>query len=233
MRKVKLKPWKSSNQSSNDPLQAIKTPQGLALFNPADNSQFLLDFCRGPFAARLKSVTQRHPLARAIGIQAQFKPRVIDATAGWARDAVTLANLGCKMILIERSAEVSAVVTDALQRLFVQQSLAIELITGEAKETLLHLSAEAYPDVIYLDPMYPHRTKSALVKKEMRFLRQLVGEDKDAGELLRVALMRATQRVVVKRPKGAAALTEQVPDFIIKSPNTRYDVYVVAKELNS
>ena len=37
------------------------------------------------------------------------------------------------------------------------------------------------PDVVYLDPMYPHKTKSALVKKEMRVFQSLVGADEDAA----------------------------------------------------
>ncbi len=33
------------------------------------------------------------------------------------------------------------------------------------------------PQVVYLDPMFPHKQKSALVKKEMRVFQSLVGPD--------------------------------------------------------
>ena len=62
------------------------------------------------------------------------------------------------------------------------------------------------PDVVYLDPMYPHRQKSALVKKEMRVFQSLVGADEDADLLLAPALALATRRVVVKRPDYAEPL---------------------------
>ena len=48
-----------------------------------------------------------------------------------------------------------------------------------------------YADVVYLDPMYPHKQKSALVKKEMRVFQHLVGADLDADELLLPALQLA------------------------------------------
>src|SRR3569833_2829818 len=46
------------------------------------------------------------------------------------------------------------------------------------------LDEAARPNVVYLDPMYPERGKSALEKKEMRYLRALVGDDLDAPALL-------------------------------------------------
>lgn len=60
------------------------------------------------------------------------------------------------------------------------------------------------PDVVYLDPMYPHRQKSALVKKEMRVFQSLVGNDDDADSLLIPAMTIAKRRVVVKRPNYAS-----------------------------
>jgi 16S rRNA (guanine1516-N2)-methyltransferase len=73
--------------------------------------------------------------------------------------------------------------------------------------------------------MYPHRSKSALVKKEMRALRALVGDDEDASQLLAAALGCARKRVVVKRPKGAAPLAGPRPGSCVASKNTRYDLY--------
>jgi len=81
--------------------------------------------------------------------------------------------------------------------------------------------------VLYLDPMYPERIKSALVKKEMRILRDLVGDDLDTEDLLSSAINLAQHRVVVKRPKNAPTLKGPAPSHNITSKNTRYDVYNV------
>ena len=82
------------------------------------------------------------------------------------------------------------------------------------------------PDVIYLDPMYPERKKSAKIKKEMQMLQHLVSDVNDENELFAVALKMARQRVVVKRPKSAKALINVKPSYTVSSVNTRYDVYV-------
>ncbi|GAM77379.1 SAM-dependent methyltransferase [Vibrio ishigakensis] len=85
------------------------------------------------------------------------------------------------------------------------------------------------PDVVYLDPMYPHpenKKKSALVKKEMRVFQHLVGADLDADGLLTPALELATKRVVVKRPDYANWLDEKKPSMAIETKKNRFDVYV-------
>ena len=86
--------------------------------------------------------------------------------------------------------------------------------------------ATDYADVVYLDPMYPHKQKSALVKKEMRIFQYLVGADLDADQLLLPALQLATKRVVVKRPDYAPFLDEQKPHFSQTTKNHRFDVYM-------
>lgn len=82
------------------------------------------------------------------------------------------------------------------------------------------------PYTIYLDPMYPHSRKSALNRKEMRVLRDLVGNDEDAGTVFKTALQYAANRVVVKRPKGAPHVGLLTPSHAIKMKNSRFDVYL-------
>jgi 16S rRNA (guanine1516-N2)-methyltransferase len=82
------------------------------------------------------------------------------------------------------------------------------------------------PDVVYLDPMFPHRKKSALVKKEMRLFQQFLGPDEDADALLEPALVLAKQRVVVKRPDTAPYLNNCEPNMAIKGKKLRFDVYL-------
>lgn len=80
-------------------------------------------------------------------------------------------------------------------------------------------------DVVYLDPMFPHRDKSALVKKEMQLFRPVVGDDPDASALLEAALACARYRVVVKRSRRAPAIEGVAPGLTLEGKSSRYDVY--------
>ena len=82
-------------------------------------------------------------------------------------------------------------------------------------------------DVVYLDPMFPHRDKSALVKKEMQVFRTIVGDDEDSGQLLASALKHARYRVVVKRPRKAPAIEGPEPTTRVEGKSSRYDVYSI------
>jgi 16S rRNA (guanine1516-N2)-methyltransferase len=173
------------------------------------------------------------PLARAVGLRGGARPSVVDATAGLGRDAFVLADLGCEVRLVERSPLVAELLENALARAEADPETApvvarMTLVQGDAIALLQDLGRHHPPAVVYLDPMYPHRSKSALVKKEMRLFRQLVGGDEDAPALLSAALACARRRVVVKRPRGAAAIAGPAPTMAISGRNTRYDVYVAA-----
>lgn len=172
----------------------------------------------------------RQTLARAIGIKGRARPRVVDATAGWGRDAFVLASLGCAVDLIERHPLVAELLADGLRRAADNADLAaivqrMHLHRCDAKDYLGRLADAALPDVVYLDPMYPHTGKTAAVKKDLRLLRELLSDPADDSRLLDTARTRARYRVVVKRPKSAPPLAGRAPDTRIASANTRYDVY--------
>jgi 16S rRNA (guanine1516-N2)-methyltransferase len=104
-------------------------------------------------------------------------------------------------------------------------------ITFSAMDTIQYLhetgGTESRHDVIFLDPMYPARNKSALVKKEMQMLQELIGHEPDTEQLLNTALSAAGKRVVVKRPRTAPALGEIPPSHSIKGKTTLFDVYII------
>ncbi|KOO05680.1 class I SAM-dependent methyltransferase [Vibrio hepatarius] len=179
-------------------------------------------------------------IAKAAGLNKGATPTVLDGTAGLGRDAFVLASLGCKVQMVERHPVVAALLDDGLQR--AKQDPEIGSWVGE-RMSLIHASSHtalddlaqdesfSKPDVVYLDPMYPHpenKKKSALVKKEMRVFQSLVGADLDADNLLQPALALATKRVVVKRPDYAHWLAEQKPTMAIETKKNRFDVYVKA-----
>jgi len=190
-----------------------------------------VDFNSTEFIYRLQhSNTIKQAIARAMGIKKGLRPAITDATAGLGRDGFILASLGCDVTYIERSAVIHALLEDGLRRA-AQQSIHqstlkhIRLISGDSIGFLSQERSSPL-DVIYLDPMYPARSKHALVKKEMRMIRHIVGKDNDVATLFQAALESGAKRVVVKRPKGAELLSTTKPSFELNGKTTRYDVYI-------
>lgn len=191
------------------------------------------DFVSGRLSYRRRfGGGRRQPLAKAIGLKGNANPSVLDATAGLGRDAFVLAALGCTVQLVERSPVIAALLSDGLARAAADPDIGswvkerLRLSVADSRAWLTTLSEDQRPAVIYLDPMYPQRTKTALVKKEMRMLRRIVGEDQDAPALLASALRYARQRVVIKRPRLAPALAGLQPAMSIFARDTRFDVYL-------
>lgn len=193
-----------------------------------------VDFVEGAAAhRRLYGGGSGQKIAKAVGVQAGIRPRVLDATAGLGRDAFVLATLGCDVQLIERQPVIAALLEDGLARAAQSAEVAdiiarMRLFTGNAIE-LMRQRADVPPQVIYLDPMFPHRDKSALVKKEMRLFRPLVGDDLDAPALLQAALALASHRVVVKRPRKAPIIDGAKPSYSLEGKSSRYDIYALKK----
>jgi len=189
-----------------------------------------VDFVEGAVAhRRLFGGGSGQMIAKAVGIQAGVRPLVLDATAGLGRDAFVLAELGCSVTLIERQALIAALLEDGLLRAQADPEVApivarMSLLCGNAIDLMTAWASEP-PQVIYLDPMFPHRDKSALVKKEMRLFRPLAGNDDDAPALLAAALKLATHRVVVKRPRKAPAIAGEKPGYVLEGKSSRFDIY--------
>ncbi len=210
----------------------------LRLTAPKSPKPIYVDFLSGAVAHRHQYGGGRGQLiARAVGLQNKKDvkrryPKVLDLTAGLGRDAFVLATLGCDVTMVERSAIIATLLQDGLLRAQNAQDwfsqLKLRLVVDDAHDYLQTLSDDNKPDVIYLDPMFPDSKKSALVKKEMRYLKEVVGDDLDAGALLPLAFAKAKYRVVVKRAKLAPTLTETEPSLTIKGKSSRYDVYIKA-----
>lgn len=213
-------------------LQLVVTDHHIELRAHDLGNAILIDFVSGKNAHRRQFGGGRgQPLAKAIGLKKGATPTIIDATAGFARDAFVLANLGCQITLIERNPIIATLIEDALLRAANDDDIAsviqrMSLINIDAVEYLTKLEQQNRPEVIYMDPMYPSREKSALVKKDMRLLHQLAGPDTDSEQLLEAARKTALKRVVVKRPKSALFVGDQKPATRIESKNTRYDIYL-------
>ena len=196
----------------------------------------VVDFVTGAVAHRRKFGGGRgQTIAKAVGLKQGVNPSVVDGTAGLGRDAFVLASLGCHVTMVERHPVVAALLEDGLRRAYQDEEIGawmrerMQLFHGSSLNALAaatNSSIGTEVDVVYLDPMYPHREKSALVKKEMRVFQTLVGADLDADGLLKPAMALATKRVVVKRPDYAEDLDGTKPTMVIASKKNRFDVYV-------
>lgn len=187
-----------------------------------------VDFISGTVGHRIRFGGGKGQLvARAVGLKKTPDAKIIDLTAGLGRDAFILASLGADVVMVERSPIIAALLSDGLARAKQEswvQDLKISLVEQDAKAYLESLRGPA-PDVIFLDPMFPERSKSALVKKEMRYLHDLVGPDADARELFDAALTLRPKRIVVKRSKSAPYISAMTPSTQFLGKSTRFDVY--------
>lgn len=199
----------------------------------------------GPVVVDFGSSAMRHRrgaghnelLGRAVGVGKKPALQVLDATAGLGRDSFILADLGCTVSMAEREPVVAALLRSGILRAqrandtWLRQAMArMSLSQADARE--FEPAMLAGIDVIYLDPMFPGRLKSAAVKKEMALFQLLLhgtAAVDDADALLLWAMQQPVARVVVKRPPKAACLAGRVPSHNIGGKAVRYDVYVQHK----
>ncbi len=197
---------------------------------PKETENLIVDFVGGAVGHRRRFGGGRgQALPKAVGLKAGKTPTVVDATAGLGRDAFLLASLGAHVTLIERSDHMHRLLADGLTRAKKEGGDLADIV---ARMTLLHgdakdLLAGLNPEVVLIDPMHPPRSKSSLVKKEMRLIRDIVGTDRDAAALMEVALNTASNRVVLKWPQKANPMPGlKAPSHQITGKSTRYDVFM-------
>lgn len=202
---------------------------------PADERQsgpVFVDFCAGANAHRLQGGAEL--IVKAVRGRSKDTLNVLDATAGLGRDSFVLASRGLRVLMLERSPIVAALLADGLERASRCGDAHLEEIVSrmslqsvEAGAYLAAIEAGQQPDVIYLDPMFPPGDKSALVKKEMRLFQQLFHDTGDDGaSLLTLSRQHARLRVVVKRPRKAQPLAGLAPDYALDGKSVRFDIYV-------
>lgn len=194
-------------------------------------TELRVDFVEGPVAHRLRFGGGRgQDLAKAMGLRAGKTPVIIDATAGLGRDSFLLASLGAQVTMIERSEKMHKLLADGMERAARQGGRFLEIIDrmtllkGDAKDLIPALFGEA----ILIDPMHPERKNSALVRQDLRQVREIVGSDDDAADLVRLAIKHARKRVVLKWPAKADPI-EGVPRCThqIRGKTTRYNVHMI------
>ena len=171
----------------------------------------------------------RELLVRAARIRGVESPTVVDATAGLGEDSLLLAAAGFSVTMFERDSAIAALLRDALARAADEPQLAgiverMTLVEGDSVAGLRELSVP--PDVVFLDPMFPERTKSAAVKKKFQLLHHLERPCEDEEGLLAAALSACPRKVVVKRPPKGPWLAGVKPSHSLAGKAVRYDVIV-------
>jgi 16S rRNA (guanine1516-N2)-methyltransferase len=189
---------------------------------------FAMSFSDPKFKTRLQAQNLRAELLiKAIG--GSKYQTVLDTTAGLGRDSLLMAAIVEKIVLLERHPDMYNLLADALKRCSPDQDLIpilkkVTLLPQCAFDFLATYAGSKF-DIIYCDPMFPERKKSALTKKESQILQTIVGPDADSLQLVELALRHAKYRVVVKRPMASETLVRK-PDIQYKARAHRFDVYL-------
>lgn len=208
----------------------VYTSEKLALHKPSEKkfTLFYIDFLSKTILYRVRKASLRNELlARAMGKRPEDKPVIVDATAGLGRDSFLLASLGFQVIMLEQSPILHALLLNALYRAQSHPHTAeiaarMQLIQANSTEWLTGKQV----DIVYLDPMFPERQKSASCKKEMVILQNLLGKEDKNQNLFDAAFACAKWRVVVKRPRLAEYVTPLAPHFSLLGKSSRFDIYL-------
>ncbi len=189
-----------------------------------------VNFVGGALGHRVRFGGIRQLIGRAIGVSSKKTLRVFDVTAGWGRDACVLAYMGCDVLMLESSPIMAVLLRDGLKRAIQDidfAQLKLRLLEVDSLYYLQTLSQLEYPDVIYIDPMFPPLKKTAAVKKDLYLLRQLVDKNHDNLALFHLACKIAKKRVVIKRHRHLHTIDSLKPDLVFSGKTIRFDVYLM------
>ena len=188
---------------------------------------------RGDFTRMLPRLRQgrlqQELLVRAARVRGVEAPTAVDCTAGLGEDSLLLAAAGFRVTLFERDRTIAALLADAMERAAEEPQLAdavgrMTLVGGDSISGLAEL--DFAPDVVYLDPMFPARTKSAAVKKKFQLLHHLEQPCEEEEALVSAALAACPRKVVIKRPAKGPQLAGMKPSYSVAGKAVRYDVLV-------
>lgn len=165
-------------------------------------------------------------ISKAMG-SGKYGLKVLDLSAGLGIDALFLSQMGYDVTAVERNSIIYLALKTAQEQLPESEAKKIKFFYDSALE-FLNCTTDSY-DVIYFDPMFPEKKKSALSKQEMILFRNLVGTDNDASDVIDFVLnSKKAKRFVLKRPLKAPPL-KQKPQFSFLGKLIRFDIYGVTK----
>ncbi len=219
-------------------LNEISLPEGLSLVYDEEHRLCLtngdISMC-GDFGKLKKRLKPNNLNGEMLVKAARLKNvpgsiTVVDATAGMGEDSFLLAAAGFHVKLFEYNPVIAVLLQDALRRGLEDEELAtivsrMEFIPGDS---LVYLSStEEKPDVVYLDPMFPARQKSGLIKKKFQLLQKLESPCAEEKDMLEAAMKADPIRIVIKRPQKGPYLAGRKPSYSIAGKAIRYDCIVM------
>lgn len=174
-------------------------------------------------------------LVKAVRIHGHKTPlRVLDCTAGMGEDALILAAAGFEVSMFEKNPVIAALLQNELRQASRDPVLAqiVGRMTFQEGNSLpilqqITLGQRQRPDVIYLDPMFQKRTKSALIKKKFQLLHKMEQPCADEEELLEAAAAAHPKKIVIKRPAKGPYLAGIRPGYSISGKAIRFDCIVL------
>ena len=213
--------------------ELIREAEGLTL---TDGTLSLRGDFRQMLPRARKSNLAREMLVKAVRIKKmEGVQTVLDATAGLGEDSFLLAAAGFEVFLYEKDPVIAALLADALQRAAEDPDLReiaarMHFTEGDSIAAMRRIAEEdaSAPEVILLDPMFPERQKSALVRKKFQLLHTLEKPCENEDELLAAAIAAHPRRIVIKRPAKGPYLAGRKPDYSLEGKAVRYDCIVLA-----
>jgi 16S rRNA (guanine1516-N2)-methyltransferase len=207
----------------------IVNDTGLSLISTHENwTPLSIDFNDYANSTRAKQFGKQQALAKAIGLNKKSGLTVLDTTAGLGRDAYLLAKAGANVVMIEQHPALFLMLSHAIKTQDTTDFKGVlSIYHGQSVDYLNDtdfLDAQAI-DVIYCDPMFAKRQKSAKVKKDMQLLQALIGHSQNNDNLLKSALSVTQKRVVVKRPRLGDPISSPRSQTSIMGKTHRFDVY--------
>ncbi|MBQ4289562.1 MAG: class I SAM-dependent methyltransferase [Clostridia bacterium] len=188
---------------------------------------------RGDFSRLKGRISERNLSSEAIVRAARGRGAAeglcTDAAAGLGEDGFLLAAAGFSVILYERNPVIASLLEDALKRAAMDRALSgtVGRMSLRFGDSVPHLIARTDPsDLIYLDPMFPQRSKTGAVKKKLQLIQMLEEPESEEERLLSAAFAAGPKKIVVKRPAKGPHLAGREPSYVIPGKSVRYDVYL-------
>ncbi len=225
---VEAEELNGSGQEDRSALALLVSAEGLSLTD--GENEMRGDFKKMLPRLRYNNLTHEAVVKAAKGKNIPEGAKILDATAGMGEDSLLLAAAGFRVTLCEYNPVIAALLRDTLERSAEIPELAetvsrMKLLEEDSVSVMKEADGEY--DVILLDPMFPERKKSGLVKKKFQLLQQLETPCSAEEELLGAAIAAAPKRIMIKRPMKGPYLAGKKPGYSLKGKSIRYDVHVL------
>ena len=220
-----------NNKLSEAGLYLQYTDAGLALTD--GKLSIMVDF-RDMLPRLKQSTLQNEMQVKAARIKGQPMPqKIIDATAGFGEDSLILAAAGFEVELYEFDEIIAFLLQDGLDRAKEIPELTpiVARMNFKCADSIQAMKNLDYlPDCVLLDPMFPSRSKSAMIKKKFQLLQKIESPCSMEEELLNAAISANPKRIIIKRPLKGPYLADRKPSYSLEGKAIRYDCFVFSRQ---